>query len=333
VSGWLNSGKAVWVFSSPSQNEVNCGKALSSSVSTGGLSRSWQESQVVWNQDFTGWTLDEQEQKQWLNYPPVAVPISKSSLKEGMEVLLFQRWAGMKTSVPLMVQWQSENGAAAQFYGEGLWRWRMQEKSSTGEAKVFDAWMRRTVGFLAMGSTRKKSIEIVMRENVVDVRDKSVVRVLCRDASGALDDRVDRGLELVNESGVSRSLNLTKTSGGWTSVLPSVVEGAYLLKANCKSMKAVDEKRFVVVNQPSEMLNTQANHDVLRDVANRTGGAFLTLNRIAELNELMENKMVLKPVLTRKTENMHWWNSAIWLLAVAMMFGGEWLVRRLLGKY
>jgi hypothetical protein len=333
VSGWLNSGKAVWVFSSPSQNEVNCGKALSSSVSTGGLSRSWQESQVAWNQDFTGWTLDEQEQKQWLNYPPVAVPISKSSLKEGMEVLLFQRWAGMKTSVPLMVQWQSENGAAAQFYGEGLWRWRMQEKSSTGEAKVFDAWMRRTVGFLAMGSTRKKSIEIVMRENVVDVRDKSVVRVLCRDASGALDDLVDRGLELVNESGVSRSLNLTKTSGGWTSVLPSVVEGAYLLKANCKSMKAVDEKRFVVVNQPSEMLNTQANHDVLRDVANRTGGAFLTLNRIAELDELMEKKLVLKPVLTRKTENMHWWNSVIWLLAVAMMFGGEWLVRRLLGKY
>jgi uncharacterized membrane protein len=47
----------------------------------------------------------------------------------------------------------------------------------------------------------------------------------------------------------------------------------------------------------------------------------------------MEKKMVLKPVLTRKTENMHWWNSAIWLLAVAMMFGGEWLVRRLLGKY
>jgi hypothetical protein len=200
-------------------------------------------------------------------------------------------------------------------------------------AKVFDAWMRRTVGFLAMGSTRKKSIEIVMRENVLDVRDKSVVRVLCRDASGALDDRVERGLELVDELGVSRSLNLTKTSGGWTSVLPSVVEGAYLLKANCKSMKAVDEKRFVVVNQPSELLNTQANHDVLRDVSNRTGGAFLTLNRSDELNELMEKKMVLKPVLTRKTENMHWWNSAIWLLAVAMMFGGEWLVRRLLGKY
>jgi uncharacterized membrane protein len=57
------------------------------------------------------------------------------------------------------------------------------------------------------------------------------------------------------------------------------------------------------------------------------------LNRSDELNELMEKKMVLKPVLTRKTENMHWWNSAIWLLAVAMMFGGEWLVRRLLGKY
>lgn len=168
---------------------------------------------MAWNQDYTGWTLDEKEQRQWLNYPPVSVPISKNTLKEGSEVLLFQRWAGMTTSVPLMVHWQSENGIAAQFYGEGIWRWRMQEKSSTGEAKVFDAWMRRTVGFLAMGSIRKKSIEIVMRENVLDVRDKSVVRVLCRDASGGLDDRVERELALVDESGVSRSLNLTKTSG------------------------------------------------------------------------------------------------------------------------
>ena len=332
VSAWLNLGKAVWVFSSPSQNEANCAKALGSSGSAS-ASRGWQESQVAWNQDYTGWTLDEKEQRQWLNYPPVSVPISKNTLKEGSEVLLFQRWAGMTTSVPLMVHWQSENGIAAQFYGEGIWRWRMQEKSSTGEAKVFDAWMRRTVGFLAMGSIRKKSIEIVMRENVLDVRDKSVVRVLCRDASGGLDDRVERELALVDESGVSRSLNLTKTSGGWTSVLPSMIEGTYLLKANCKAMKAADEKRFVVVDQPSELLNTQANHELMRDVSNRTGGAFLTLNRSDELNELLEKKMVMKPVLTRKTENRHWWNSVIWLLAVSLMFGGEWLVRRLLGKY
>jgi hypothetical protein len=43
--------------------------------------------------------------------------------------------------------------------------------------------------------------------------------------------------------------------------------------------------------------------------------------------------LVAKPVLKSQTQHVHWWDVWGWMLVIALLLGGEWAIRRYLGKY
>ena len=332
VADWVASGKALWLFTTESQNVFGLSKVIGLGGETNSP-RNWQEVQAHWNENELNWGLDEKESMRWKGYPPVYSPVLKTAIPPGGETVLFQRWSGVNTQLPLMVYWKKEASALAMFYGEGIWRWRIQEKAQHGDAMAFDAWVRRMVGQLATASAQKKSIEIVLSGNQFDVRDRVIAKVVCRDRGGMLDDRVERRLSLLNAKGVSRPINLVKSTQGWEANISGLTQGNYQLRAETSAGKDVDEKQIVVVDQPSETLNTQANHALLKQLATQTDGGFLPLEQADSLSQLIAQKIVAKPILKAQSQNVHWWELWGWMLTIALCFGVEWWIRRYLGKY
>lgn len=332
VSDWISAGKAIWFFLNDKQSEVNIEKVLGIEVGVG-RSRNWQEVQPAWNNNGVAWGLDDVEQRRWQQFPPVSVPIAKQSIPAGGEVLLFQRWSGQNTTIPLMLHWKKESAALAVFFGEGVWRWRMHEMSIHGDARAFDAWVRRSVGLLAMGSDAQKAVEIIQTNTTIDARDRSVVRVVCRDKSGLIDNNAPRQIQVTDAKGRVRALNLVKDENGWSCALVGFTPGEYRLKARNLAVNAQTEANFLVVDQPAETLNTQADHRLLKQISEMSKGVFLPLDGIDSLASVIAQKISTKPVLRDVVENQHWWNSLVWLLFVALMFSAEWLVRRILGNY
>lgn len=332
VSDWVAAGKAIWFFTTASQNV----SGLSKIVGLGGDAsspRNWQEVQAHWNENESNWGVDDKESLRWKGFPPVYAPVAKTSIPPGGETMLFQRWSGVNTQLPLMVYWKMESAALSMFFGEGIWRWRIQEKAQNGDAMAFDAWVRRTVGQLATASAQKKSVEIVLTGNQFDVRDRVIARVVCRDRGGLMDDRMERKLTLLNAKGVSRPINLVKSTQGWEANISGLTPGNYQLRAESLAGKGVDEKQISVVDQPAEVLNTQANHSLLKQLAEQTDGGFLPLNQVDSLSQLIAQKIVAKPILKAQSQNVHWWDLWGWMLIVALCLGAEWWIRRYLGKY
>jgi hypothetical protein len=148
-----------------------------------------------------------------------------------------------------------------------------------------------------------------------------------------LDDRVERRLSLLNTKDVSRPINLVKSTQGWEANISGLTQGNYQLRAETSAGKDVDEKQIVVVDQPSETLNTQANHALLKQLATQTDGGFLPLEQADSLSQLIAQKIVAKPILKAQSQNVHWWELWGWMLTIALCFGVEWWIRRYLGKY
>lgn len=332
VAEWVMAGKALWIFSTDGQNLGGLGKVV-------GLAgemtspRNWQEVQPHWNGKEGDWGLNDKESARWMGYPPVYSPVSKPVLPGDGEVLLYQRWGGVNTQLPLMIHWQQESAAMAHFFGEGIWRWRIQEKSQHGDALAFDAWVRRAVGLLASSSAVKKPIEIQLSGSTFDLRDRVIARVLCRDRSGMVDETMERQLNLLDENGNVRRVNLSKSGRGWEASLLGLKHGQYRLQAQSGGGKYRTETSFTIVDQPTELLNTQANHNVLKRLANQTGGAFLTLNAADSLPMVLSKTILAKPVMKSQTQNKHWWDLWGWMVLVVVFFGVEWSIRRYLGKY
>ncbi len=332
LSDWIVAGKAIWIFSTDGQNVSGLGKALGQSGETVSL-RNWQEVQPHWNNNEAIWGLDEKESARWLGFPPVYAPVSKQWVPAGGEALLYQRWSGVNTQLPLLVYWRKESAAMAQFYGEGIWRWRMQEKSQYGDALAFDAWVRRTIGLISSAAAAKKPLEIVLSTNTWDLRDRVYARVVCRDKSGMMDDDAERQLKLVDEKGRSRSVNLARGEQGWMASLAGLNAGRYILQAQSMGGKFKTELPFAIVDQPAEILSTQANHKLLKQLADQSSGAFLPLRNGDSLSTVLARTVLAKPVMKSQSHNVHWWDLWGWMLAIVVLLGAEWSIRRYLGKY
>jgi hypothetical protein len=332
LNDWMSVGKALWLFSTDGQNAVGLSKSIGSSGDIAST-RNWQEVQPHWNNAASNWGVDDKEAARWMGFPPVYSPVAEQGVPEGGEAILYQRWSGVNTQLPLLVYWKKESSAIGQFYGEGIWRWRIQEKSQHGEALAFDAWVRRTVGLLATASAMKKPLEIVLSGTSFDIRDRVIARVVCRDKSGMLDPNAERQLMLTDEKGKSRPLNLVKEEQGWVANLSGMLAGKYKLSAQSNGGKNKDEAILTLVDQPSELLNTQANHNVLRQIAKQSSGAFVGLKQADSLPQILQRLLVTKPVLKSQTQHVHWWDVWGWMLVIALLLGGEWAIRRYLGKY
>jgi hypothetical protein len=49
--------------------------------------------------------------------------------------------------------------------------------------------------------------------------------------------------------------------------------------------------------------------------------------------KLLNDKFNQVPVMRRELSNQHWWDSVFWLMVIVLSFGGEWGIRRWMGKY
>lgn len=332
VRNWLASGKALWLFATESQNTTALSAILGFSID-GSSGRNWQEVQPHWNDLHAQWGVGDQEVARWMSFPPVFAPVSKFGIPPAGEALLYQRWSGVNTQIPLMAYWKKDEAAIVMFQGEGIWRWRIQERSLHGEASAFDGWVRRTTGMLASASMVKKPIEIVLSDNTFDVRDRVIARVVCRDKAGVVDDLMGRNLKLFNDQNQSRTLNLTKGNQGWTADVLGLAAGKYRLVAQTANGNAQAEVQLAIVDQPSEVLNTQANHGILKQLAQQTEGGFFDLKNTNDLAKTLTQTLVVKPVMKSQTVQLHWWEFAGWLLGIVLLFGVEWAIRRYLGKY
>ena len=128
-------------------------------------------------------------------------------------------------------------------------------------------------------------------------------------------------------------MNLVKSMQGWEANISGLAPGNYQLRAETSAGNAFDEKQISVVDQPAEILNTQANHTLLKQLAAQTDGVFIPLKQVDSLSHLIAQKIVAKPILKAQSQNVHWWDLWGWMLTIAVCLGAEWWIRRYLGKY
>ena len=114
LSGQLNRGKAIWIFATPGMQWGGLGSIFG--VNWGSVSSIWQDAQPQWNDGFSGWSPTAEEGMRWGNMPPVKSPVVKLTLPMGSSAVLWQKWGGAATQLPLMSTWKVGNAGVGMFF-------------------------------------------------------------------------------------------------------------------------------------------------------------------------------------------------------------------------
>ena len=287
----------------------------------------------VFNPEFKQLNLDPARLEILSKLPPMLVPYGEFRLQPGSEVVLWQQVGSVRTTKPLLALNLTSPRKTAVLAGEGLWAWRLEEYALTDKQEVVDELMQKVIQLISVKEDRRKLRVYPIRNEFVSGEKVIFETELYNDIYERLFDKPVH-LDISDEKGLTRSYNYTPTSANSRFEISRLPEGAYRFRASVTVNNKAEQSsgQFVVRDLQLEALNTTADHGLLRQLSNQTGGQFYTANRINDLVRNLTNRP--HPARLTSTEEMNELINWRWLFFVVLTLAAvEWGLRKFYGGY
>ena len=291
------------------------------------------EVQAKLNSGFQLFEISTELQSALNFFPPLKTKFGEVKLAPGNEVMLYQRIGTIQKKDPLLFFGNKNNIKYGVLYGEGIWKWKMNEYVRLGEQKNFTEFIQKITQFL------------VVKQNTSSLRVTTPKRFTKDEDILIKAEFYNESLELITTPSVSFTLKneknkLTKHQFGATGnfyklSLGKLKPGKYTWSASCKNNGKSYAKSgtFVVEDIQLESLDTRANHTLLNQLSENSNGKFYTLSKTDQLISDIEKRADIVEMSYREAS----FNDLIdykWLfLLLILVFGTEWFLRRWFGAY
>ncbi len=268
----------------------------------------------------------EESRKRWSQLPAMAAVSAAGTPRPGAQVLAVTTSGGSELR-PLLITQRYGVGRSMVFAGEATWRWRMLLPSTNTTHELVWRQMARWVG---SGSAER--IEIPPTA-VVLPGTTDPVSVLVRDESFKPVANAEVTMRVRDPNGQERSLPAALADprdGRYTAAVRFDQAGVYTVSADVRrgsEPAATVSRPLLVGGADVELSEPRLNDDVLRRIAESSGGTYVAAEDAANVPDLLKKGGVGNPPV----EMRDLWNTGWSLAAIVVLLGCEWLLRRRVG--
>lgn len=292
----------------------------------------FQEVTTAISDQFGAFGLDS-DMKTWKQFGPVLTPLMKLSLPQNFQVELVQKWNGTLTNFPLMGLVENDQTRSIWFFGNGIWRWRMNEQRFNANSVVFDDWLSKNILWLAAAGQKQKELKISIQDRELNVGEAYPLMISHFDKTGSLTMNGKVKLFVIDSANNKRELSLMKSMNAYKTqfIVPST--GQYKLRAELEDNHEVFDE--VIVNGSKSNLETSdlvSNFEGLRAFSRKFNGKFYNQNQIGELIKQMDSYSLNSDRLILQDVNLSVMQIFWVLLIICVLFSIEWFLRKWLGK-
>ncbi|MCE2732630.1 MAG: hypothetical protein LW821_04625 [Flammeovirgaceae bacterium] len=333
-SNWLslaNTSKAACLFLFGEQSDWQEATRMQY-FTLENLPRQKDEVLAVINPAFSFWTYSQALTDATRSWPPLSVPFVKYAIAPTANVLFYQQIGSVPTTKPLLWIDQQKDKKQAFLLGEGFWRWRLQEYNQTEQHTLNDEFWSKLVQYLSTSDDKVRfrcfpvSKEVSLNEEVVI--EAQVYNPLYEPIYGQ-----EINLEITNEKRNKSKYQFTTSANNSRFVLGNLPEGIYTYTATVQLENQVRVNgEFVVANEGIELMNTQADFNLLRNLSAKTSGTFFLPEQIENLQKDIENWQTSRVLLAEDTYDPLI-NLALFFVLLIILISSEWFLRKYNGSY
>lgn len=289
------------------------------------------EVQVYVDPDFTPFETKESLADLLSKAPPLLVPFGETELKG--DVLLRQRIGAIKKSDPVLSFLQADDVRSGILLGEGIWRWRMQDYLRNESFEVFDELMNQCAQYLMI---RKNTypLQIIFPEGRNELEEITLFGEFYNPSMEKINTpSID--FELTNPELKNMTYQFAKNETDYRLNLGKLMPGTYHWKASARHGGKQYQTSGVFVIDPvdEEQRVTKADHFVLQQLANQTGGVFQSLTNYDEVLDQIADREDLVPVSYAENAYHKLIDLLFYLFLLMLLLGVEWFLRRYYGAY
>ncbi len=286
-----------------------------------------------YNEDFSYFTFDQENQSVLNGYPPITVPYGEFSVHPETEVLFYQKVGSIETTKPLMMVRNTQDRKIGVIIGEGFWQWRLQEYAQYESTAVFDQFISKTVQYLSTKEDKRKFRLYPEKNEYFDTEpvifEAEVYNNIYEPVYG-----FEINLSLKDEDGNINQYSLINSESNSRLTVGQLSPGIYQYEA----YTILDDKRETITGELSvqelqlESISLTAQHQLLRTVSQNTGGQFFHLSEIRSVPAYLAQQEAKGIVYS--TESFESLINLKWIFFILLaLVSTEWFIRKYSGSY
>jgi hypothetical protein len=277
----------------------------------------------------------------WNALPPIFKTETFVNVKPESEIVAYMQVNNVSINEPMIVTRDFQNKKSLSVLGYGLYRWKLmgyaadQAKGREDKPDLYSIFLRNAVRWLSV-ENKSKFVSIKADKKFYSQGDEVQIIAQVYDASYTPVDNAN--VRLVLSGGAdnsSRDVVLNSVGNGkYSSMIEGLGTGDYYFKGSAQvngSGLGKDEGRFSVGDVSIEYSNLRMNVQLLREIAERTGGKFYTAEQADEFMDDLKQSGVFEANFVAQRSEIPLWNLP-WALALAiLLFSIEWFLRKRAG--
>lgn len=287
ISNCKNNQIPIWCITNVGTN-INQINTISSSGRIDRNSNRTNQTQAVFNSNFNTYTLDPNTQKTLSELPPLVSPYGQYFFNDESSILCFQKIGSVSAKYPLWSM-SNENGfKTAYLFGEGFWRWRLQDFVINSNHFATNELVSKTIQYLTTKDDKRK-FRVYPNKEVLDEDEALKFTAELYNNNYELVSDKDISLILTNQDNKNYNYMFSPNGKTYSLNIGTMPAGKYSYKAlvNGSTEKITGQ----ILIKPLQVENTdhQADFHLLRQISNKHNGKLFFPNELEELIKKIKN--------------------------------------------
>lgn len=288
--------------------------------------------EASYRKEFSLFSVSTELQNYFKNFPAVKCAFKNTLVSNGANSLLTQKIGVVETEEPLMVFTENNGVKSCGFLGDGLWRWRLRDFVDHENHNLFNELINKTVQYLSVKAD--KSFFRVYSKKIINENEPLEFTAEVYNQSYELVTEPDVTLTLKDEKGKSYNYTFSKKQNMYSLSAGMFPAGEYRYEAKVKYGDKLFTKSGIVIVKEivSEKINTVANHQLLYQIAQQSGGKLYYKNQLEQLQKDILLSESIKSI-TYSHKQLTDLVNLKWLFFIILAFlSVEWFLRKYHGR-
>ncbi len=326
LNSQLSSINSIYIIGT--QTDLPRFNALHTGLEIVAKAKKSNEVTALFNDRFSLFSLDGADAAALEELPPLSAPFGEAKTSTSLQSLFTARLGNINTGQPLVAAQVQGAKRSVFVWGEGLWRWRLNDFLNNKTHDHFDRLVSQLVNFAAITDSRERFI--VETERHYSDNDEVVVRAQLYNESYEPFNSPDAKFTLKGDS-IKGDYNFSREGDGYSLSLGTLPEGLYRYTATTTydGKNYTAEGAFAVEALHLEQANLTADHSLLATLSSITGGEMYYPDQLSTLNSQLSS---LKPVIYTHTRFSELLNLPWVLILIIILLGAEWVLRKYHGE-
>lgn len=276
----------------------------------------------------------------WSALPPLFKAEHFVQVRPESEVIAGSKINNTVLKDPLILSRAFQNQKSIAILASGLFRWKLmgyaseQSKGNTEAPDLFTTFMQNSIRWLSV-DRKNKNVTIKTTKHHYTIDEKVGITAQIYDASYIPVEDAMVKVRVLGGKKASREVVLSSLGNGrYYSEVEGLGEGDYSFRGEVYKNNAKlgeDAGRFSVGEIVLEYQNLSMNANLLRSLAEQSGGKFYTANNCDQLlKDIKAHKRFKQRSVTTKKEYALW--NTVWILSIVIvLLALEWALRKRIG--